>query len=43
MGHTVPASGRDSAYKFLQDHPFGVSPEPYEKGLPAGFPSYCSL
>jgi predicted esterase len=43
MGHTVPSSGVNSAYQFLQDHPFGVSPEPYAKALPAGFPSYCSL
>jgi predicted esterase len=43
MGHTVPASGRDSAWQFLQDHPFGARPEAYAKGLPAGFPSYCSL
>jgi len=43
MGHTVPTDGPDSAYQFLQDHPFGVSPEPYAKALPAGFPSYCSL
>jgi hypothetical protein len=43
MGHTVPLDARDSAYQFLQDHPFGVSPEPYAKALPAGFPSYCSL
>jgi predicted esterase len=43
MGHTVPASGVDSAYQFLSDHPFGVSPEPYAQGLPAVFPSYCSL
>ena len=43
MGHTVPASGIPSAYQFLQDHPFGVSPEPSPKALPAGFPSYCAL
>ncbi|MFO0762824.1 MAG: hypothetical protein U0359_40680 [Byssovorax sp.] len=42
-GHTVPTDGRDAAWQFLQDHPFGVSPEPYEKGLPMGFPSYCTL
>ncbi|APR75457.1 Hypothetical protein A7982_00803 [Minicystis rosea] len=42
-GHTVPSDGRASAWQFLQDHPFGTQPEPYEKGLPAGFPSYCSL
>lgn len=42
-GHTVPSDGPASAWKFLQDHPFGARPEPYEKGLPAGFPKYCSL
>lgn len=42
MGHTVPQSGMESAYQFLQDHPFGA-PETYAKGLPSGFPSYCSL
>lgn len=43
MGHTVPSDGRASAWQFLKDHPFGTSPEPYEKALPAGFPAYCSL
>jgi hypothetical protein len=44
MGHTVPADGRDSAWQFLQDHPFGASPpDAYAKALPMGFPSYCSL
>jgi predicted esterase len=42
-GHTVPADARASAWQFLQDHPFGATPEPYAGGLPAGFPSYCSL
>lgn len=42
-GHTVPADARASAWQFLLDHPFGARPEPYEKGLPMGFPSYCSL
>lgn len=42
-GHTVPSDGRASAWQFLLDHPFGTRPEPYEKGLPAGFPSYCAL
>ena len=32
-----------SAWAFLKSHPFGVSPEPYAGGLPAGFPSYCSI
>ena len=42
-GHTVPSDGRASAWQFLQDHPFGVHPEPYAAALPAGFPSYCGL
>lgn len=42
-GHTVPSDGRASAWQFLKDHPFGVSPEPYASGLPSGFPSYCGL
>jgi predicted esterase len=42
-GHTVPSDGRASAWQFLQDHPFGVHPEPYAGALPAGFPSYCAL
>jgi len=43
MGHTVPASGVASGWQFLLDHPFGVTPEPYAKGLPKSFPSYCVL
>jgi predicted esterase len=42
-GHTIPSDGRASAWQFLQDHPFGTRPEPYQQGLPAGFPAYCSL
>jgi predicted esterase len=42
-GHTVPLDARASAWQFLQDHPFGVRPEPYAKGLPEGFPGYCEL
>jgi len=43
MGHTVPASGPPAAWKFLQDHPYGAAPEPYQEALPASFPSYCAL
>ncbi|MFO0610998.1 MAG: hypothetical protein U0414_00320 [Polyangiaceae bacterium] len=43
MGHTVPPDGRASAWQFLEDHPFGVNPEPYASALPQGFPSYCAL
>ena len=31
------------AFKFFQDHGFGVKPDPYAKGLPSGFPSYCKI
>ena len=43
MGHTVPFDSVASAWQFLQDHPFGTNPSPYAEGLPANFPSYCSL
>lgn len=38
-----PASLKNAQWKFLLDHPFGVSPEPYEGGLPAAFPEYCQI
>jgi poly(3-hydroxybutyrate) depolymerase len=31
------------AFKFFQDHPFGVKPDPYAKALPSGFPTYCKI
>jgi hypothetical protein len=31
------------AFKFFQDHGFGIKPDPYAKGLPSGFPSYCKI
>jgi hypothetical protein len=31
------------AWKFLQAHPFGVDPEPWSAGLPAGFSSQCKI
>jgi predicted esterase len=30
-------------WTFCKAHPFGVSPEPYASGLPAAFPSYCTI
>ncbi len=42
-GHTVPSDLRASAWKFLQDHPYGTRPSPYAAALPEGFPSYCEL
>jgi predicted esterase len=43
MGHTIPVDAVDSVHQFFVDHPFGTVPDPYEGGLPAGFPSYCAL
>jgi len=43
MGHDIPVDAVDSVHQFFVDHPFGTQPSPYAEGLPAGFPSYCSL
>ena len=41
-GHCgVPADLYAAAITFLLDHPYGVTPEPYQAGLPGGFPAYC--
>jgi len=41
-GHTIPPE-QDSVLQFFADHPWGTAPEPYEDGLPGGFPDYCML
>jgi hypothetical protein len=41
-GHSVPPEAASAAWRFLDDHPFGVSPEPYAGGLPTELPAYCS-
>lgn len=38
-----PADLMENAWTFLKAHPFGVSPKPYASGLPADFPSYCTI
>jgi predicted esterase len=43
MGHAIPTAAAPSAWRFLQDHPFGTTPSPYARALPASFPSYCAL
>lgn len=48
QGHTIPVPTTgdtliNSAWRFLEDHPYGVEPEPYQTQLPSGFPAYCSL
>ena len=43
MGHLVPVDGAVAGWHFMQDHPYGTTPEPYAKKLPDFLPSYCSL
>ncbi len=40
-GHTIPPDGPAAAWRFFQDHPWGISPEPYLKGVPPEIPNYC--
>jgi poly(3-hydroxybutyrate) depolymerase len=42
-GHSVPSDSQASAWKFMQDHPFGTKPSPYAMQLPSGFLRYCAL
>lgn len=42
-GHVVPHEDVDHAFEFLKAHPFRTEPSPYSGGLPASFPTYCSL
>jgi predicted esterase len=42
-GHSVPQDSQASAWRFLQDHPYGTKPSPYAAALPSGFLDYCSL
>jgi hypothetical protein len=43
-GHCgAPAALQSSGWTFMKDHPFGVTPEPYAAGIPAGFPDYCKI
>ena len=37
----APAALQSAGWRFMKDHPFGVSPKPYAGGLPSGYPSYC--
>lgn len=42
-GHNVPNDSQASAWRFFQDHPFGMKPSPYAMQLPSGFLRYCTL
>lgn len=40
-GHEIPPVLPDHVLRFLLDHPYRVSPEPYKMMIPSEFPSYC--
>ena len=42
-GHSVPNDSQASAWRFMKDHPFGTTPEPYAQTLPTNFLRYCAL
>jgi hypothetical protein len=42
-GHCGGGGLAGDAWKFMQDHPFGIDPEPYFAGLPAGFAAQCKI
>jgi poly(3-hydroxybutyrate) depolymerase len=42
-GHCAGTALMPSAWEFFKAHPYGVSPEPYAGGLPAGFSSACQI
>jgi hypothetical protein len=43
MGHAIPLDAAPSVAAFFDANPWGAWPSPYASGLPAGFPTYCSL
>jgi predicted esterase len=44
IGHCLaPPELYESAWEFMKAHPFGVTPEPLEMGLPDDYPDYCSI
>lgn len=43
QGHWLAPNGGAAVWRFFQDHPFGTSPSPYQAGLPASIPAYCTL
>ena len=42
-GHCGGAGFAGDMWKFFKAHPFGVSPEPWSGGLPAGFSPQCKI
>ncbi|MES1207318.1 MAG: hypothetical protein ABUS79_15380, partial [Pseudomonadota bacterium] len=42
-GHMIPSGVPASTWNFMKAHPYGISPEPFSGGIPAGFPAYCTI
>ena len=43
MGHTIDFNETPSVWQFMQDHPYGTEPSPYEgMPLPEIYPDYCT-
>jgi hypothetical protein len=42
-GHCGGAPAAPSVWEFFKAHPYGVVPEPYAAGLPAGFYEPCQI
>jgi predicted esterase len=40
-GHMIAADVVPHVLRFLQDHPYRISPEPYAAAIPGEFPAYC--
>ncbi len=41
--HTLPSDSGAWTWRFFQDHPRGIAPEPYAGGLPSALPGYCTI
>jgi hypothetical protein len=39
----APAALQTAAWKFMKDHPWGVTKSPWADGIPAGVPAYCKI
>ncbi len=42
-GHVPTDTAKDDAWRFFEDHPMGVDPEPWEDGLPDSLPAFCRI
>lgn len=42
-GHVPPDGAKDYVWRFFEDHPQGIDPDPYADALPDSFPDFCAL